>query len=61
MATSKNGKYKKVKTVKSVSTTKYTKSSLKKGKTYYFKVRSYKTVNGEKVYSEYSDVKVKVK
>lgn len=35
---------------------------LKSGKTYYFKARAYKTVNGKKVYTKYSTVKtVKVK
>ena len=35
---------------------------LKKGKTYYFKVRAYKKVAGKKVYTGYSNiVKVKIK
>jgi hypothetical protein len=39
-----------------------TKTGLTKGKTYYFKVRAYRTVSGKKVYSAYSSVKsVKVK
>ena len=32
-------------------------SGLTKGKTYYVKVRAYKTVNGRKVYGLYSSVK----
>ena len=61
MATSKSGKYTKIKTA-GKSTKSYTKSSLKKGKTYYFKVRTYKTVDGKKIYSSYSSVKsIKVK
>ena len=61
MATSKSGKYTKIKTA-GKSTKSYTKSSLKKGKTYYFKVRVYKTVDGKKIYSSYSSVKnIKVK
>ena len=51
-------------TTKSVNSKKTSKTitKLKKGKTYYVKVRSYKTVNGTKYYSGYSDVKkVKVK
>ncbi|WP_028510369.1 hypothetical protein [Ruminococcus sp. NK3A76] len=37
-------------------------TKLKKGKTYYVKVRTYKTVDGKKYYSGYSDVKkIKVK
>ena len=31
-------------------------SGLKKGKTYYWKIRAYKVVNGKKVYSNYSKV-----
>lgn len=56
MATSKNGTYKSVKTVTSASTLSYTKSGLTKGKTYYFKVRAYVTVNGSKVYSPYTTI-----
>ena len=32
-------------------------TNLKKGKTYYVKVRAYKTVNGKKLYGAYSAVK----
>lgn len=63
-AQSKNGSYKKVKTItnNSASTIVFKNSSLKSGKTYYYKVRAYKTVNGKKVYSDYSAVKsIKVK
>ncbi|MDY4969311.1 MAG: hypothetical protein SO101_03490 [Lachnospiraceae bacterium] len=56
-ATSKNGTYKAVKTIKSGSTVKYTDTKLTKGKTYYYKVKAYRTVNGKKVYSSYSSVK----
>ena len=59
MATSKNGDYSLVKTTTAKT---YTKNGLTKGKTYYFKVRAYKTVDGTKVYGNYSTVKyVKVK
>ena len=34
-----------------------TVTGLKKGKTYYVKVRAYKTVNGKKIYGQYSNVK----
>ncbi len=62
MSTSKKGKYSRVRTVTKSGTVKYTKSSLKKNKRYYFKIRSYKTVDGKKVYSSYSTVKsIKVK
>lgn len=56
-ATSKNGKYQKVTTVKKGGTTSYKNTKLKKGKTYYYKVRAYRTVNGKKVYGAYSEVK----
>ena len=52
-ATSKNGKYTKIKTIKKKSTTKYVAKNLSKKKTYYFKVRSYKTISGKRVYSQY--------
>lgn len=62
MAESKNGKYKKIKTVKTTKNCTYKKKNLKKGKTCYFKVRAYKTVGKQKVYSSYSAVKkVKVR
>ena len=62
MATSKNGKYTRIKAVTSNKTVTYTKKKLKKNKKYYFMVRSYKTVNGKKIYGEYSSKKyVKVK
>lgn len=55
-------KYKAVKTITKEKTTSYIKRKLKKGKTYYFKVRAYKKVGGEKLYGSYSAVKkVKVK
>lgn len=39
-----------------------TKTKLTKNKTYYFRVRAYKVINGKKVYTAYSSVKsVKVK
>ncbi|WP_144551888.1 S8 family serine peptidase [Bacillus sp. X1(2014)] len=52
-ATSKSGSYTKVKSTTSSS---YTNKKLTKGKTYYYKVRAYRTVNGSKVYSSYSSV-----
>ena len=61
MKTSSKGSYKKIKTATS-KTTKYTKSKLKKGKKCWFKIRTYRVVNGKKVYSPYSKVKsIKVK
>ena len=61
-ATSKNGKYKAVSTIKKGSTVSYTNKKLTSKKTYYYKVRAYRVVNGKKVYSGYSKVKgVKIK
>ncbi len=61
MASSSKGKFSKVTTISKASTLSYTKSGLKSGKTYYFKVRSYTTVSGKKIYSNYTKtVKVKV-
>lgn len=51
-ATSKNGKYTKVKTTTSTT---FKNSKLKSGKNYYYKVCAYKLVNGTKEYGEYSD------
>ncbi|WP_066389764.1 S8 family serine peptidase [Neobacillus mesonae] len=55
-ATSKAGKYSAVKTVTSGKTVSFTNTKLAKGKTYYYKVRAYKTVSSKKVYSSYSAV-----
>lgn len=60
MATSKNGTYTKIKTVQSGSALSFTKTGLTKGKTYYFKIRSYKTnASGAKIYSGWSTIKSK--
>lgn len=55
--TGKNGKYKVVKTLKGQNKVSYTKTKLKSGKTYYIKVRAYKTIDGKKVYGDYTSVK----
>lgn len=39
---------------KAKTTTSYKIKGLKKGKKYYVKVRSYKTVNGKRIYGAYS-------
>lgn len=52
-AGSKSGKYTLLATT---SATKYTHSNLKGGKTYYYKVRAYKTVKKKKRYSGYTAV-----
>lgn len=53
-ATKKNGKFKKIKTVKGNSVVKYTNKKLKKNKKYYYKVRAYRAVKGKKVYGAFS-------
>ena len=57
MATSKNGSYKKIATVKGGTKVIYTKTGLSKGKTCYFKVKAYETVDGNNIYGNYSAVK----
>ena len=58
-ATSKNGTYKKLATVKSKS---YTDKTCKAGKTYYYKVRAYKNAKGTKIQGKLSSaVSVKTK
>lgn len=47
----------KSKNVKKAKTTSATVKNLRKGKTYFVKVRTYKTVKGKKVYSNWSKVK----
>lgn len=53
-ATSKSGTYSKVKTTKQ---TEFLHKSVSTGKTYYYKVRGYRKVNGIKVYTKFSEVK----
>lgn len=61
-STKKSGKYKKIKTIKKGSTTSYTNSKLKNRKQYYYKIRAYKVVNGQKYYSTFTGAKgVKIK
>ena len=52
----KNKNYKKIATINNSKNT-FKDSSLSKNKTYYYKVRAYKTSNGKKVYGSYSSVK----
>ena len=61
MATSKNGTYKKLTTLKGNKLS-HTKTGLTKGKTYYFKVAAYTVSGGKTITGAYSSVKsVKVK
>ncbi len=55
--TGKKGKFKLVKTISKKTKVSYTASKLKKKKTYFFKVRAYKSVSGKKVYGAYSKTK----
>ena len=55
-STSKNGTYEKLADVKA-NTVKYTATSLKGGKTLYFKVRAYRTINDSTVYGAFSSVR----
>lgn len=55
-ATSETGAYSLRKTVTSKSSLSYTNTGLTTGKTYYYKVKAYRLVDGKKVYSSYSDV-----
>lgn len=62
VATSKNGKYTRKKTIKSGKTTTAKINGLKSKKKYYVKVRTYRTVDGKKIYSSFSskeNIKVK--
>jgi len=52
---SRNGAYKAVTTVGAGKVSCIDKN-LTKGKTYYYKIRAYKTINGSKVYSSYSSI-----
>lgn len=55
-STSKNGRYQCIKTLSSKSSS-YKNGGLKKKKTYYYKIRAYKKVNGKTFYSGFSAIK----
>jgi hypothetical protein len=55
-AAKQNGIYRRVKTIRKAGTTSFTDQTAKTGKTYYYKVRAYRIVNGKKVYSEFSEI-----
>lgn len=56
-ASSKTGTYTRVKTITSGSTLTYAKTNLEINKTYYYKIRAYRTVDGGKTYGAYSAIK----
>ena len=56
MSKKKSSGYKRIKTT-SAKTFSFTKKGLKRGRRYYFKIRSYKTVGKTKYYSSYSPIK----
>jgi parallel beta-helix repeat protein len=55
-STSQNSGYKRIATIKSKSTKKYIDEGLSKGKTYYYKVAAYQTVDGKKIEGDKSAV-----
>ena len=57
-ATSKSGKYKAVSTIKKGSTVSYINKKLTSKKTYYYKVRAYRTENGKRIYSRSEERRV---
>lgn len=56
-AASKNGTYQYVTQISNGSTTSYVNTGLTTGKTYYYKVRAYRTVNGSKVFGTMAEAK----
>ena len=58
-ATSKDGKYKLVKTVQAKNALSYVDTKLKSGQTYYYKIRAYKKFGGLTNFGAYSDTKSK--
>lgn len=55
-STSATSGFKKIKSITSYKTTSYTNTSLSNGVKYYYKIRTYKTVNGKTAYGSFSDV-----
>ena len=56
-AAKKNGKYKLVKTIKKAMTLKYVDKKLKKGKKYFYKVRTYTRIDGKDYLGKWSKAK----
>lgn len=57
MKNSGSAKFTRIKQITKGSTVSYSKTKLTKGKTYYFKVRAFRTVDGKKIYGAYSKIK----
>ncbi len=55
--TSSPGSYRRIQIVTGGSTTSYTNTKLIRGKTYYYRVRAYRIVNGKKIYSSFSSIR----
>ncbi|MGI6736313.1 MAG: hypothetical protein ACOX41_03240 [Anaerovoracaceae bacterium] len=53
-------KLKKVKTLRGAGSCKYTKTGLKKGGEYRYRVKAYRTVGGHKIYAAVSDVSIAI-
>ena len=61
-STNEDSGFKLLTSIKDGDTVKYSNKYLRKGKTFYYKVRAYRTVNGRNVYSNYSTtIKVTIK
>lgn len=56
-STSKNGAYKAIKMIKNGNTISYTDTGRSCGRTYYYKVRAYKLVDGKRIYGKPSSYK----
>ena len=60
-ATSENGKYVRVKTIENNNITQNASPYLQSGKTYYYRVKAYLVVDGEKLYSNSATLQAKTK
>lgn len=58
-STSKNGKYKKITTIRKAGTVKFVNKKLKEGTAYYYKVRAFEKTKKKTSYSKYSKVQGK--
>lgn len=53
----KNRGFKKLRSIKNVDSSVYVDKTIKESKTYYYKIRAYKTINNKRIYGKYSSVK----